>query len=122
MNVEQEIQQLFSDQNSDIDADNFINNLHRTREKRLQNKHRLTYGISSFVVVLLVGLISLNQLNNGSTDMQLDYYLSADEMSEEMTEDYYEELMIYLADHSEDVWSTMEFYYEVNNESINTEE
>ena len=74
------------------------------------------------MVVLLVGILSFTQLTNGSTDIELDYYFSSDEMSDEMTEEYYEELMIYLADQSDDVWSAMEFYYEVNNEIFNTEE
>jgi hypothetical protein len=74
------------------------------------------------VVVLLVGILSFSQLSNGSIDMELDYYLSSDEISEEMVEEYYNELMIYLADQSDDVWSTMELYYEINNENIITEE
>lgn len=122
MNIEDKIQNLFTDENSSIDADRFLDNLHKTREKKMQNRQRLSYGISSLVVILLVGIVSITQLNNNSIDMPLEQYYSTEEMSDEMIEEYYNDLMIYLADQSDDIWSTMDLYYEVNNENISTEE
>lgn len=122
MNIEDKIQKLFTDENSSIDADRFLDNLHKTREKKMQNRQRLSYGISSLVVILLVGIVSITQLNNNSIDMPLEQYYSTEEMSDEMIEEYYNDLMIYLADQSDDIWSTMDLYYEVNNENISTEE
>ena len=122
MDLEQKIQHLFKEDNSEIDADQFLTNLHNTRETRLRNKQRLTYGVSSFIVILLIGFVSITQLNTNSIDMNYDYYYSSGEMTEEMIEEYYNDLMIYLADQSDDIWSTMELYYEVNSESISMEE
>ena len=122
MNIEDKIQNLFTDENSSIDADKFMDNLHKTRERKLQNKQRLSYGISSLIVILLVGILSITQLSNNSLYMQLEQYYLTEEMSDEMIEEYYNDLMIYLADQSDDIWSTMELYYEVNNENFDTEE
>ena len=122
MNIEDKIQNLFTDENSSIDADKFMDNLHKTRERKLQNRQRLSYGISSLVVIILVGIVSITQLSNNSLDMQMEQYYSNEEMNDEMIEEYYNDLMIYLADQSEDIWSTMELYYEVNSENISTEE
>lgn len=121
MDLEQNIQKLFDDQSSEIDADNFLAKLHKTREIRLRNKQRLAYGVSTLVVVMLVGIISITQFSTKSTPVNYDYYLTSGEMSEEMVDQYYDELMIYLADLSDDVWSTMELYYEISNENLNGE-
>lgn len=117
MDLEQKIQHLLNKNHAEIDADSFLTNLHKTRETRLQNRQRLTYGVSSLVVVLLVGLLSITQLNNNAIDTNYNSYYSSGELTEEMMEEYYNDLMIYLADQSDDVWSTMEFYYEINSES-----
>lgn len=122
MDIEQKIQHVFNEDHAEIDADKFLTNLHNTRETKLRNKQRLTYGVSSFIVILLVGFISITQLNTNSIDVNYDYYYTSGEMTEEMLEEYYDDLMIYLADQSDDIWSTMELYYEVNNESIDIEE
>jgi len=121
MDLERNIQNLFDDQPSEIDADNFLTKLHKTRETRLRNKQRITYGVSSLVVVMLVGIISITQLSNNSMPANYNYYLSSGEMSEDMQDQYYDELMIYLADQSDDVWSAMELYYEISNENISGE-
>ena len=51
MDLERNIQNLFDGQPSEIDAENFLTKLHKTRETRLRNKQRLTYSVSSLVVV-----------------------------------------------------------------------
>lgn len=121
MDLEKNIQNLFDDQPSEIDADNFLTKLHKTRETRLRNKQRLTYGVSTLAVVLLIGLISITQLTTNSLETNYDYHLSNGELSEEMQVQYYDELMIYLADQSDDVWSAIELYYEISNENISGE-
>ena len=122
MDLEQKIQQLYTDQKTEIDADGFIKNLHQTREIRNRNKQRLTYGISSLMVVLLVGIISITQLETNNINTSFDYYFSTEVMNEEMMDEYYNDLMIYLADQSDDLWSTMELYYAMNSENVNIEE
>jgi len=121
MDLENKIQNLFNNQKKNIDADQFLIKLHHTREIRLRNKQRLSYGISTLAVVLIVGIISITQLKNSSTDANYEYYYSLEEMSEEMVDEYYDDLMIYLADQSNDVWSTMELYYEISDENFNGE-
>lgn len=113
MNIEKQIQSMFSDDSSTIDADNFLDKLHSKRESRIRNQQRLSYGVSSFVVVLLVGILAITQLNNNAVDIQ--YYVDAS-ITEEMMEEYYDELAVYLVEQSDDIWATMEFFYEVNNQ------
>jgi hypothetical protein len=121
MNIEKQIQNLFSKDQNHIDADNFLDKLHSTRENKLRKQQRFAYGISAMAVILIIGLFTITQLRNDASDIQYNQYYAATDLSEEMIDEYYDDLMIYLADQSEDIWSTMEFYYEVNSENINTE-
>ncbi len=121
MNIEKQIQNLFSEDQSHIDADNFLDKLHRTRENKFRKQQRFTYGISAMAIILIVSVFTFTQLNNTEPDIQYNQYYADAELSDDMIDEYYEDIMIYLADQSEDIWSTMEFYYEVSSENISTE-
>lgn len=121
MNIEKQIQNLFSEDQNHIEADNFLDKLHRKYENKIRKQQRFTYGISAMAVILIVGIFAFTQLRNDASDVQYNQYYADAELSEDMIEEYYDDLMIYLADQSEDIWSTMEFYYEVNSKNINTE-
>ncbi len=115
MNIEKQIQNLFFDDHSTIDAGNFLDKLHATRESRIRNQQRVSYGISSLVVVLLVGILAITQLDNNASDIQYNQYFADVNITEEMMEEYYDEIAIYLVEQSDDIWTTMEFFYDVNN-------
>jgi len=115
MNIEKKMQNLFSDDHSAIDADKFLDRLHSTRDRRIRNQQRLSYSISSFVIVLLVGLLSISQLNDNASDIQYNQYFADADISEELMEEYYDEISLYLVEQSDDILSTMEFFYDVNN-------
>lgn len=114
MNIEKQIQNLFSDEHAVIDADNFLDRLHTTREKRIRNQQRLSYGISMSVIVVLVGVLAFTQLSNNASSIQYEEYLISENITEEMAEEYYDELAVYLVENSDDIWSTMEFFYDAN--------
>ncbi len=122
MNIEKQIQSLFTDDYSSIDTDNFLDKLHATRERKIRNQQRFSYGVSSLVVVLLVGILAITQLNNNNYDIQNNRYFIDTNITEEMIEDYYDELAVYLVEQSDDIWTTMEFFYDVNNTTINNQE
>jgi hypothetical protein len=114
MNIEKKIQNLFTEERADINPDSFLDRLHSTREKRNQNQQRLSYGISMSVIVLLVGVLSFTQLSNNASGIQYEEYLISENITEEMEEEYYDELAVYLVENSDDIWSTMEFFYDTN--------
>ncbi len=119
MNIEKQIQSLFFEDHSNIDASKFLAKLHATRERKIRNQQRFSYGVSSLVVVLLIGILAITQLNNTASDIQYNQYLTDANITEEMMEDYYDELAVYLIEQSDDIWTTMEFFYDVNNHTIN---
>ncbi len=119
MNIEKQFQNLFSEEHADINPDSFIDRLHATREKRVRNQQRLSYGISMSVIVLLVGVLAFTQLSNNASIIQYEEYLVSENISEDMVEEYYDELAIYLVENSDDIWSTMEFFYDANYQIIN---
>jgi len=121
MNIEKQIQNLFTQDQNHLDADNFLDKLHSARENKLRKQQRFAYGISAMAVILIVGIFAFTQLRNNASDIQYNQYYADAELSEDMIDEYYDDLMIYLAYQSEDIWSTMEFYYEVNSENISTE-
>ena len=114
MNIEKEIQNLFTEEHADINPDSFLERLHNTREKRIRNQQRLSYGISMSVIILLVGALAFTQLSNNASSIQYEDYITSENISDEMAEEYYDELTVYLVENSDDIWSTMEFFYDTN--------
>ena len=119
MNIEKKIQNLFTEEYADINPDSFLDRLHNTREKRIRNQQRLSYGISMSVIVLLVGVLAFTQLSNNASSIQYEDYIISENISDEMAEEYYDELAVYLVENSDDIWSTMEFFYDANYQIIN---
>ena len=122
MNIEKKIQNLFTEEHADINPDSFLDKLHNTREKRIRNQQRLSYGISMSVIVLLVGVLAFTQLSNNASSIQYEDYIISENISDEMAEEYYDELAVYLLENSDDIWSTMEFFYDANYQIISNTE
>ena len=122
MNIEKRIQNLFSEEHADINPDSFLDRLHNTRERNTRNQQRLSYGISMSVIVLLVGVLAFTQLSNNASSIQYEEYILSENISDEMAEEYYDELAIYLVENSDDIWATMEFFYDANFQIINNME
>ena len=122
MNIEKKIQNLFTEEHADINSDSFLDRLHNTREKRIRNQQRLSYGISMSVIVLLVGVLAFTQLSNNASSIQYEDYIISENISDEMAEEYYDELAVYLVENSDDIWSTMEFFYDANYQIISNTE
>ena len=122
MNIEKQIQNLISEEHTVIDPDSFLDRLHSTREKRNRNQQRLSYGISMSVIVLLVGVLAFTQLNNKASSVQFEEYLISENITDEMAEEYYDELAVYLVEQSDDIWSTLEFFYDTNYQTNNNME
>jgi len=114
MNIEKKIQNIFTEEYADINPDSFLDRLHNTREKRIRNQQRLSYGISMSVIILLVGALAFTQLSNNASSIQYEDYITSENISDEMAEEYYDELTVYLVENSDDIWSTMEFFYDTN--------
>lgn len=121
MNIEKQIQNLISEEHAVIDPNSFLDRLHSTREKRNRNRQRLSYGISMSVIVLLVGVLAFTQLSNTASVVQYEEYLISANITDEMAEEYYDELAVYLVESSDDIWSTMEFFYDTNYQTNNME-
>ena len=122
MNIEKKIKNLYTEEHADINPDSFLNRLHNTREKRIRNQQRLSYGISMSVIVLLVGVLAFTQLSNNASSIQYEDYIISENISNEMAEEYYDELAVYLVENSDDIWSTMEFFYDANYQIISNTE
>ena len=122
MNIEKQIQNLFSEEHADINPDSFLDRLHNTRERNIRNQQRLSYGISMSVIVLLVCVLAFTQLSNNASSIQYEEYIISENISDEMAEEYYDELAIYLVENSDDIWATVEFFYDANFQIINNME
>jgi len=121
MNIENQIQNLISEEHAVIDPDSFLDRLHSTRQIRNRNRQRLSYGISMSIIVLLVGVIAFTQLSNTASSVQFEEYLISANITDDMAEEYYDELAVYLVESSDDIWSTMEFFYDTNYQTNNME-
>ena len=116
MNIEDKIKKMVSNEDSSLNTEIFLDNLHSTRAKRTRRTKRITYGVSSLVVVLLVSVLSISQLRTNEKNTVL---YSGLEVTDEELEEYYDDMMVYLVEESDDVWSAMEFFYENEDEIEN---
>jgi len=69
-----------------------------------------------------VGALAFTQLSNNASSIQYENYIISENISDDMAEEYYDELAVYLVENSDDIWSTMEFFYDVNYQIISNTE
>jgi hypothetical protein len=109
MNIDDKIQKLFSLEETSLNTEKFIENLHSTQKRRVRRTQNITYGLSSLVVLLLVGIMSISQLTTNGNEYTK---YNSIEITDDELEEYFDDLIVYLVKESDDVWSVMEFFYE----------
>jgi hypothetical protein len=119
MNFEAKLKDQFVGPDSEIDADAFVKNLHKTRIKKAAQFQRIKTGIVSSVFLIIVGLFTIFQLDEnapGNHEYQQELFQLG--ITEEYEEEFNNYLAYYLVDESEDIWTTLLFLYDSDYQPI----
>jgi len=115
MNIEKHLESIF-DSNNEINPDELMGRFHRQRIKRNRHKHQLMNGMAATVIILFVGVFSVNLFNGHNTPIVIENY--SETMDDAYTDEMVEEFALYLMDESEDIWETLEFLNEIGYEPV----
>ena len=119
MNIEKQFEGITRSQFSAPDGAAFLEKLHGERQKRQQRKMGFIHGLTSAVIVVVLGMITSSQLTDdpmiyASTDL-----IPVETMDAE-TEEFVYDLAVYLVDNSDDIWETLAFLDEIDFEPVVT--
>ena len=119
MNIEKQFESIAKSQFSAPDGDAFLEKLHGERQQRQQRKMGFIHGLTSAVIVVVLGMITSSLL----TDDPM-IYASTDlipvEPKDAETEEFVYDLAVYLVDNSDDIWETLAFLDEIEFEPVVT--
>ena len=113
MNFESQLKNMFKDADSEINAESFLDNFHQVRKRKEMQIKRIKSGILSSAFVLILSVFTVYQLDNSASVLQkYNYELSQLGITEESQNEFDEEMALYLVNDSDDIWSTISFFYE----------
>jgi hypothetical protein len=119
MNFESKLKKMFEPINAAIQADSFLDNLHQVRNRQEIRLQRLKSGIITSTFVLILGIITLLKLDDNAAGLQkYNYELFQLGMTEESQAEFNDEMAFYLVNDSDDIWSTLSFFYESDYQPI----
>ena len=97
MNFEEKLQKTFSSTCEMLEAEQFINKLTTARYAQALKRSQAISGYLALIVVLFVGILGYNELDQGAILMDGSYYYSTsiDSDQNEDTE-YFDDLALYI--------------------------
>ena len=120
MNFESKIRQTISDSDRTIDKEQFINNLTDARFKHKLKRSQAFSGILAICLIIIVGLTSYFELDQGAFQSGGNYYFSDSNISySDFDEDNYnndyllDDLAIYIIEEEDDIWTAFSFLDEI---------
>lgn len=120
MNFESKIRQTISDSDRTIDKEQFINNLTEARFKHKLKRSQAFSGILAICLIIIVGLTSYFELDQGVIQSGRNYYFSDRNISysnfdeNNYNNDYLlDDLAIYIIEEEDDIWTAFSFLDEI---------
>ena len=119
MNFEEKLQKIFSGTSEMLDSEQFINNLTSARYAQALKRSQAISGYLALIVVLFVGILGFNELDQGAILMDGSYYYSTS-IDYEQNEDseYFDDLALYIMEQEEDIWMAFSFLDELEYDKI----
>ena len=119
MNFEAKLQKTFSSKSEILDPDQFINKLTSARYAQALKRSQAISGYLALIVILLVGIIGYNELDQGAILMDGSYYYTTS-IDSDQNEDskYFDDLALYIIEQEEDIWMAFSFLDEVEYDKI----
>jgi hypothetical protein len=119
MNFEAKLRKTFSSTSEMLDPEQFINKLTTARYAQALKRSQAISGYLALIVVLFVGILGYNELDQGAILMDGSYYYTTS-IDSEQNEDskYFDDLALYIMEQEEDIWMAFSFLDELEYDKI----
>ena len=119
MNFEAKLRKTFSSDGEILDPDQFINKLTSARYAQALKRSQAISGYLALIVVLFVGILGFNELDQGAILMEGSYYYSTSiDFYQGEDSEYFDDLALYIIEQEENIWMAFSFLDEVEYDKI----
>ena len=119
MNFEAKLQKTFSSKSEILDPDQFINKLTSARYAQALKRSQAISGYLALIVVVFVGILGFNELDQGAILMDGSYYYSTSiDFYQGEDSEYFDDLALYIIEQEENIWMAFSFLDEVEYDKI----
>ena len=119
MNFEEKLRKTFSSTSEMLDSEQFINKLTTARYAQALKRSQAISGYLALIVVLFVGILGYNELDQGAILMDGSYYYTTS-IDSDQNEDskYFDDLALYIMEQEEYIWMAFSFLDELEYDKI----
>ena len=119
MNFEAKLRKTFSSTSEMLDPEQFINKLTTARYAQALTRSQAISGYLALIVVLIVGILGYNELDQGAILMEGSYYYSTTiDFDQDEDSEYFDDLALYIIEQEEDIWMALSFLDELEYDKI----
>ena len=119
MNFEEKLRKTFSSTSEMLDPEQFINKLTTARYAQALKRSQAISGYLALIVVLFVGILGYNELDQGAILMEGSYYYSTTiDLDQDEDSEYFDDLALYIMEQEEDIWMAFSFLDELDYDKI----
>ena len=119
MNFEAKLRKTFSSTNEMLDPEQFINKLSTARYAQALKRSQAISGYLALIVVLFVGILGYNELDQGAILLDGSYYYSTSiNFDQDEDSEYFDDLALYIMEQEEDIWMAFSFLDELEYDKI----
>ena len=119
MNFESKLRKTFSNTSEMLDPEQFINKLTTARYAQALKRSQAISGYLAMVVVLVVGILGYNELDQGAILIEGSYYYSTSiNFDQDEDSEYFDDLALYIIEQEEDIWMAFSFLDEIEYDKI----
>jgi len=119
MNFEAKLRKTISSTSEMLDSEQFINKLTTARYAQALKRSQAISGYLALIVVLFVGILGYNELDQGAILMEGSYYYSTTiDFDQDEDSEYFDDLALYIMEQEEDIWMAFSFLDELEYDKI----
>ena len=119
MNFEEKLQKTFSSTGEMLEPEQFINKLTTARYAQALKRSQAISGYLALIVVLFVGILGYDELDQGAILMDGSYYYSTSiDFDQDENSEYFDDLALYIMEQEEDIWMVFSFLDELAYDKI----
>ena len=119
MNFEEKLLKSFTNTSEMLDPEQFINKLTTARYAQALKRSQAISGYLALIVVLFVGILGYNELDQGAILMEGSYYYSTSiDFDQDEDSEYFDDLALYIMEQEEDIWMAFSFLDELEYDKI----
>lgn len=119
MNFEEKLRKTISSTSEMLDSEQFINKLTTARFAQALKRSQAISGYLALIVVLFVGILGYNELDQGAILMEGSYYYSTSiDFDQDKDSEYFDDLALYIMEQEEDIWMAFSFLDELEYDKI----